>query len=524
MKKASVAIALAAALLLSCAGSIALYMLYQRELRLNEELTEELKKLAEKESRTAVMQSVNAQMEEIATQERRVSDLQREEAIQQRHVAEEERQNAERQRREAEEQRQNALLAERKAVEASDVAQRQRTIAEQQRANAELAKRVTDTLSYIALARNLGAQASRQKIAGNDPLANLLAYAAYLFTDRYNADVYNPIIYHALSVTSASNRKWAVGHGAVMKIWSLPNSDDFITVSQYGEIVRHTKTADGNLRSVPVFQDSNYDFRDLIIDKQGVIYALSHTGHLFYGKADSKLHVMLIDGATKPFRLFMHREGQLIVVAEQSVHLIDMSTMRKVRELKLNFQTSIAGEKNNQLLLFDKMGREYAVDDQVTTVKAQKLPFTPQPIMSYTYNQRNSYEAYGTVEGTIIIVDGSGKVQRLVGHSSRVSRVKFDGDRLYSTSYDGTVRYWSYLQPRIEPITVIDSRQWIVSSVFDDTMKYIWTGDQNGNLTETLIDAHLMAERVHDRLQREFTREEWDYYVGKEIPFMKMMK
>lgn len=523
MRKANVTIALAVALLASAAGSMVLYVLYQREADQNALLSEKLEELKREENRTAVMQSINAQMEEIATQERRVSDIQREEAVQQRKVAEEERKNAERQQRLAEEERRNALIAEKKAVEASDVAQRQRIIAEQQRAEAEFSKSVADTLSYIAMGRNLGSLAVTQMTAGNEQLANLLAYAAYVFTARYRGDIYNPTVYEALSLTSASIRKWDIGKGTVMKMWAMPKGDSFITVSTYGEIMQHTNTRDGNLRTEPLMQNSAFDFRDLVIDDTGTIYALSHTGHLVYGKPGN-LQTTIIEGAQKPFRLFSHREGELLVVAAQSVHRLNTKTMEQMAVLPLAFKTSVAGEDDRQVLLFDRLGHAYTVDDLATKVSAKALPFPPQPIMSYAYGWRGAREAFGTVEGTIFIVGENGTVQRLVGHGSRVSRVKFEGNRLYSASYDGTVRFWPLTQRKTEPITVIDSHHWVISFIFDETMRYIWTGDQKGSLSETLIDAPVMAERVHDKLKRDFTQEEWDYYVGRNIPYESFTK
>ena len=521
MKKTGVAIALAVALVLSMAGTVSFGVLYHREVERNEKLESQLVDLVEKENEAAVMQSINAQMEEIADQERRVSDRQREEAIEQRKLAEEERQNAERQQREAEEQRQNAIAAEQMALDASGVAQRQRTIAEEQRTQAEQSKRMADTLSYTVMARNLGSLAMTQNTTGNHQLADLLAYAAYTFTQRYGGDVYNPAIYQALSMTSASMKKWNVGKGAVMKMWGLPNSKTFATVSTYGEITFHTKTKDGNLNTENIFRNSQYDFRDLVIDKKGTLYALSHTGHLVYGKRGD-LRTMVIEGAQKPFRLFIHTDGELLVVAQQSIHLLQIATMSQVRRLPLHFTTTVAGEDDHQLLLFDKQGHAYTVDNKATKLTPKKLPFDAQPITSYTYSWRNGYEAFGTKEGVIIIIDDRGNVHRLIGHGSRVTRVKFDGNRLYSTSYDGTVRFWPFTQQRIEPVTVINTNQWIVSFAFDETMRYIWTADQNGNLTETLIDPYIMAEKIHDDLKREFTPEEWDYYVGKEIPYRKL--
>jgi len=299
MRKSSLAIALVAALVLSTAGTAALAVLYYREAERNEELKSQLDFLSEKESRSAVMQSINAQMEEIANQERLVSDKQREEAIEQRKVAEAERQNAEEQRKVAEEQRQNAITAEHKAIEASEVAQRQRVIAEQQRAQAEYAKRVADTLSYITISKKLGTLAMSRQTLGDTQLADLLAYAGYWFTCQYEGDVYNPAIYQALSTTSASSRKWNVERGAVMKMLQIAGKETFATVSSYGEIALHTKRSDGSLHTNNIFRDNRYDFRDLVTDNSGTLYALSQTGHLVYGKSGA-LHILQIKEAQKP--------------------------------------------------------------------------------------------------------------------------------------------------------------------------------------------------------------------------------
>ena len=522
MGKTGLTLVFSVALLAACAACAVLFSLYRQEVGRNEELAAQLTEMTEKESRAAVMQSINAQMEEIATQERKVSDRQREEAIQQRKVAEEERQNALEQRRQAEEQRQNALTAEKKAVEASNVAQHQRVIAEDQREKAELAKHVADTLTYLAMGRNLGQLAVTQKNAGNDQLANLLAYAAYMYTKRYNGDIYNPAVYQALSLTSASSRKWNVGFGAVMKMWAISQGDEtFITVSTYSEIVRHTKAADGNLHSDLIFQNNTYDFRDMVIDKHDVIYALSHTGHIVFGQ-QGNFNMAKLENAVHPFRLFEKNEGELLVVAEHCTLLLDAATMKVKKRLPLNFKTTVAGEDDKQLLLFDTRGQAYTVDTQLTSLKQRELPFKPQPIMSYTYDRQHGYEAYGTMDGPILVVDKKGNVNRLVGHRSRVPRVKFDGERLYSTSYDGTVKFWPFTQQKVEAMTIINTKQWVVCFTFDKTMKYIWTGDPKGNIVETLIDAHLMADRVHSKLKREFTREEWDYYIGRNIPYEKL--
>jgi 23S rRNA A2030 N6-methylase RlmJ len=68
------AIATLAAGIALAAASLGCYALYQNEAQENDELKQQLERLAKNEKQSVVMQRVNAQMEEIANAERRISD------------------------------------------------------------------------------------------------------------------------------------------------------------------------------------------------------------------------------------------------------------------------------------------------------------------------------------------------------------------------------------------------------------------------------------------------------------------
>ena len=44
-------------------------------------------------------------------------------------------------------------------------------------------------------------------------------------------------------------------------------------------------------------------------------------------------------------------------------------------------------------------------------------------------------------------------------------------------------------------------------------------GDEQGRLYRVPVSPDHMAAVVRQGLQRDFTREEWEYYIGKQIPF-----
>lgn len=487
-----------------------MYHNYSQEHEKVRDLEFKLNQLQEDEKRATVMQSINAQMEEIANQERIISEEQREEALQQSKIANEMRLNAEKEQR-------NARIAEQKAIEASKVADRERVIAEKQRSQAEYSKRVADTLTYLAMARTLASAAITQETTGNKQLAALLSYASYLFTKRYQGDVYHSTIYQSLLQTSGGQRRWAVAHGSIMKMTLVPGTKDFMTVSTYGEILRHSMQS-GNLQSKTIYSNSSLDFRDIYINDNRVLYAISHSGHLVVSKENNRIHVVPIDGAIRPFRIFSFSENILIVTAEQSVHVIDAVTLRPIKTLFLDFKTAIAGKKNGQIVLFDLAGNMYVVNKDITKTTKQHLPFKGR-VMSYNYDNNTRQQAFGMYDGTVYFMEGNGKLHKLVGHNSRVSRIIFVQNRLYTSSYDGSVKFWNINSEKMDPIDVLSLRQWIISLSFDTSKKNIWTGDQNGNLTETMIDVTDMANKVKARLKRNLTRDEWNYYIGKNIPY-----
>jgi hypothetical protein len=103
-----------------------------------------------------------------------------------------------------------------------------------------------------------------------------------------------------------------------------------------------------------------------------------------------------------------------------------------------------------------------------------------------------------------------------------VTKLKLNGKRLYSSSYDGKLLFWMTSDEQIKPITLFQSGSWLTDFVFSTDKDYIWTGEQNGTVTEYLISLPKIAQRLRQNVKRNFTQEEWKYYVGKGIPFRKL--
>ncbi|MGX8695657.1 MAG: hypothetical protein ACSW8D_04675, partial [Prevotella sp.] len=59
---------------------------------------------------------------------------------------------------------------------------------------------------------------------------------------------------------------------------------------------------------------------------------------------------------------------------------------------------------------------------------------------------------------------------------------------------------------------------------FDLQKYFVWSGDQNGNLTRALISVPEMQRRLEAKLDRNMTREEWNFFVGRNVTYEKVKK
>ncbi len=486
------------------------------------ELESQLHELQLKESRSAVIRSISKQMEEIAYQQKAISDEQREEAIMQTQVAEEMRAQSERERLYAIEAEKNAVASEKRALEASEQAEQQRLLAEHQRIQAEFSKRKADTLTYIALGRSLGSIATLQSQSGNQELADLLSYASYVYTNRYRGDIYKPAVFKALMETSQSMNTWQRHVGATMAIAFPGKSEDSIlSVSSYGEIILNRRQ-NNTLHSTFLFNDKNYDFRDIFVNHDSdKIYAISRTGYIVVISADHNPKKALIIPTTKlehPFAFSTIKDKRfLVVIGEQGLGIFDMSRDKFLTQKSVPFHITTCSRRDYLPLLFDDKGNMHLIHgiDNYTTEKA---PVTGA-ITAFAESKNTGYSAYGTKDGIIYLVKPSGMVQRLIGHRSRISKLKLNGRRLYSSSYDGTINLWITDDEKIDPMPLFSTGEWIMNFNFDSSKNTIWTGDIKGNLTAATISVPTMVERLRNKLKRNLTQEEWNFFIGSSIPF-----
>lgn len=462
----------------------------------------------QREERAVVVRRVSKQMEEIAYQQKEISDRQRKQA---------EWQAGEnfRMKLRVEEEWKKAVAAQQEALTAYRLADRQKALAEERQYQAEYAKRVADTLACLTLGRSLGSLSITQHHTGNEGIASLLAYAAWSFTGRYQGDVFLPSVFNSLSLSAGQTSAWQNHKGGVTAIVfasGAAGADRFYTAGKYGEILLWEKDARDGYRTKSLFSGQQFDFRAACIGPHGGLYALSFDGRLleFSGgryqvfplKGKNYIQMVSLDGK---LILLSATEGLVIAGEEQPLyHRPDISCIGKEDGCLL------AGHKNGDVVRVDLSGK---ADGNV----ANYYPFA---VTAFGYCPLSGRFAIGYEDGTILLFHSrEASFQRLVGHRSAVTSILLHENKLYSCSYDRTLRLWNLSADRMEPVVVLEGSAWLRTLALVPDRKLLLAGDEGGTLYRLSVSPDSMAARIKRNLPRDFTPEEWAYYVGSRIPF-----
>ena len=496
-------------LLLLAAGG--LYLRRQDENRISE-LESQIGVLREQEKQSAIDRRVSKQMEEIAFGQQALSEERSLEAIRQSKIAQE-------MTLRSETEREKAIQAQGVAEESAQEALKAYQIADNQRQQAEHAKLVADTLNYISLGRTLGSQSYAIYQAGDKELGNMLAYASYLYTHDYGGDLFGPAVFQALTQSAGGRRYWSVHSGSISCIDISPNDSHVLTTSTYGEIFVH-RLQGNQMKTTQLMSDRNYCFRDGYAARNGKDYVVSLTGHLVIASGDQK-RVIFLENIARPFSLQSVNDGrQLLIVGEKSIALLDLATDRIIGSRQLGYRVVSTGRTNYKPLFFDNRGHMH-VFNSLDDITDEKVPHAGQ-VTAYADSKNEHLKAFGMMDGTIWLDDNHGKTHKLVGHLSQITKMKFDGRRLYSSSYDCKMLFWLTGDTQVKPVTLFQSASWLTDFTFSTDKDYIWTGEQNGTISQYLISLPKIAQLLRQKVKRNFTQEEWDYYVGKGIPYRKV--
>jgi len=508
-------------------------------------LNQELEALRQNELESAVVKRASQQMEDIAYQQKGISDQQRERAEEQSRLALAMRDRAEQESRSARKAQQQALDALSEAELQRSKAEELQFIAEDQRDQATLARSISDTLSYRNLSRTLGTTACTHFESHETELSQLLAYASWYYADRYRGNVYQNPTYQALSsCTNSVHRYFNPQRRSQFEDVTPLDDHTVVAVTAYGEIM----TCD-NQGIHKLYQDpDNCDFRWVsVIDNK--IFALNFRGSLLrLTRQGTVVSYPLSDRGY--FSMAQVDDHTLLLGASNSLSWFDLRSNTVTATIRLQGkELSALNQRGNQTLVFYDNAKCEIVEKPGQLAPYQQLDMASEVTATY-YDATLHCLCLGLSSGDIVLINDYDNIcYKISEHNSSITDLKINRQILLSTSYDKTARVWnlsrlmgseggnlneftrtaansSVSQKKSQTYEWLTPAEytfdkWPLASTFigDEA----WIATSNGVIWRVCTSVDNMSKKLKAALKRNLTETEWNQYIGAEFPYTQFV-
>jgi WD40 repeat protein len=500
-------------------------------------------------------------------------------------AADNQRTEAEKQKNEANTQRgfavQNATLAEkRKAVadssatvarEAEKIAVQQRGIAEDQRSLAvknaaeavrqqKIAVTQSDSAKRARIRADQNAQiATEQKVAamrlrmlsigkamsiksvqaqGQKNLQTLLAYQAYLFNKKNDglendADIYAGL-YNVARLYGSPSYKTFKGHnGDVVSIAFVPGKKEFYTSGSDGQVLKWSlDSKDQTLQLV-------YSGSDII----EVLAVSPDASWLALGSSASSIKMIPLKGNDVGFDLTGHK-GKIksLIFSYDGKYLYSAALDGKVLKWDIAARTSsnitngtmqitsIDISSNGKYLAGISNDGNVIVWNPASNSDNFRLETTGKNIKVIRFNPESNLLAIGDVNGSVELWDINARKQisEIKAHNAQVNDIQFNTalKQMATAGNDKTIKIFNIKDPADltePPITFSDNDGFVLVMHFSPDGQMIVSGSYTGspNLVSRPTHVDYLVRDICNLVTRNMNQEEWNTYVGKDIPLEK---
>lgn len=480
---------------------------------------------AEKQSTIATEQAEEAQKQRLLAQDnaeqaivqKDSAEIQRQFAVKQTYIAQSNLQEANRQKkiaetksREAKEQQKLAEANAKKALEQQQLALQASKEAERRR--------------MLSISQSMAVKSEQLKT--DTLLKGLLAFQAYSFNKEYNGTAWDPdvykSVYYAIRLFEGEQFNLFEGHTSLIRT-ILQHNSTLYTGGSDGKLIqwdmgsRQGKVLNSNLSIVKKIGEQNKSI-------------LGVTDNRFFTyNTDSEASDLYIIEPNIVKDFFVTSDNKLLLVYTQSISLTNsykeigktvFSTTARINATKYY-------PKNDLIIVATSDGNILEISNITNTTPTTRTIVNEKNSNwgDIAYNAGRNLVAAGLAnsQGLVYIWDAeNGNLKNLLrGHSAKISGVAFSSnDSLLATaSYDGSVRLWHLDDLNTLPIVLDDQSNWCTAVYFSPNNKYVFTGDKNGNIRQYPVDITALANKFCGYLQRKMSTEEWNSYVGSDIPY-----
>ncbi|HUX94544.1 MAG TPA: hypothetical protein VMV47_02330 [Bacteroidales bacterium] len=429
-----------------------------------------------------------------------------------------------------------ALFQQKIAEEQSDSAKRASLRADQNAQTAEERRKDALRLRMQSIGKSMSIKSLQ--VQGQKDLQSLLAYQAYIFNKNNggienDADIYAGL-YNVAKNYGNANYKSFHGHtGGIRSIAFVPGKREFFTSGYDGKVLKWS--LDGEDQSLQIV----YSGTDII----EVLAVSPDASWLALGSSNAAIKMVSLKGNSPGYEMTGHK-GKLksMIFSYDGKYLYSASLDGKVLKWDLSARTSsnmtdgtlplisIDVSLNGKYVAGINSEGGVVVWNQENKSDNFRIETVGKNIKVVRFNPDNNILALGDVNGTVELWDiiQRRKISEVKAHTAQVNDIQFNNKlkQMATASNDQTLKIFNIkdvtdlTEP---PITFNDHEKFVMVIQFSPDGQLIVSGsyDDKENLVSRPAHVDNLVKDVCTMLSRNMTQDEWNTYVGRDIPLEK---
>lgn len=130
----------------------------------------------------------------------------------------------------------------------------------------------------------------------------------------------------------------------------------------------------------------------------------------------------------------------------------------------------------------------------------------------------------GTSDGNLIIVEPNNSCNKpitILAHASGIGAVKFNPKEnlVASAGYDSYVKLWNINSPDEPPVIFEEHDRWVLALAFSPDGSQLVSCGKDKSVRTYIIQPSKMVNYLETKVNRNFTNNEWNYFIGSDIPY-----
>ncbi len=436
------------------------------------------------------------------------------------------------------------------AIQNAEEAKEQKTVAEVQKSFAErnaeellrqknLAEKQRDgtqRLRMLSIGKSMALKSLQ--MTGQKDLQTLLAYQAYLFNKKNigpenDADIYAGLYNVALQYGSINYKSFKGHNGEIKSIAFVPGKNEFFTSGNDGKVLKWSlEKKDQTLQVI-------YSGSDII----DVLAVSPDASWLACGSSNSSIRMIPLEGNNIGYEMKGHKgEIKSLIFSYDGKYLYSAALDGKVLKWDIAARTSVNvsnGSMEITSIDISSKGNYLAgisADGNVVVWNPEQKPdnfrieTTGKNIKVVKFNPGNNLLAIGDADGNVELwdIELHKKLSEVKAHSGQINDIRFNTTlkQMATAGNDKKIKIFNINDPADltePPVTLTDNEGIVLVMQFSPDGQMIISGESGGgnNLIGRPSHVDYLVNDICNLVSRNMTQEEWNVYVGKDIPLEK---